>query len=116
MKIGIIWGIWFLTACTSGIEQEAKVVEKKDTSVITLDMDGLWLESKGKYESSFVFIHDDTVYFLKGPAEEYFISHDTLHLTSGGRFKRKIIELDSAHLKWKTNSGEINTLFKKNLN
>ncbi len=115
MKIGIIWGLWILTACTSGIEQESKVVLENDTSVVKLNMDGLWLESKGKYESSYVFIHDDTIYFLKARAEKYYISHDTLHLTSGGRFKRKIMELDSVHLIWKTNSDEIYTLYKKNL-
>ena len=117
MKNGMIVLIWLLAACTSGVGRENNVVVfKKDTSIIDPKaMNGLWLESKGRYESSFIFIDNETVYLLKGPAEEYFISHDTFQFTSGGRFRRKITELDSVHIKWKTNSGETYTFYKKNL-
>lgn len=114
MKIVIVVGLWILAACSPGYEPKKNpAFLGKEVSVNKTGMDGLWLESKGKYESSFVLIHNDTLYFLKGPAKEYYTGHDTLHLTGGGKFKRKIIELDSVHLKWTTISGESYTLYKK---
>lgn len=91
-------------------------VKNIDTPIVDqAKLNGLWLVSKNKYESSFIFICNDTIYFLKGAAEKYYMCHDTFNLTVLSRFKQLIIELDSVHLIWMSNSGEISTLTKKTL-
>lgn len=107
--------LFTVVACTSNNQYERReITQKGDTCQIeTYQIDGLWLEKKQKYETTFVFIENDTIYFLKGPADKYYLRHDTLHLIGRGRFQRKIINVDSIHLLWVSNSKDTFLLSKK---
>lgn len=111
----LIVGMWVLIACSSNDNHQVIVtVTNNDTSIIkTSAIEGIWEIYNRPYESSFILIDKDSIFFLKGPSQKYFFRHDTLNLEGGGFFKRKVIEVAEEQMKLVNLSGDTLILKRK---
>lgn len=113
LKIYII-GCLLLSACHAGKpDMDCSAEAAQLCTGNTPPVNGVWEVYNREYETFFICIDNDSMFFLKGPAEKYYFRHDTLNIEGGGMFTRKIIATGEKELIWVGPGGDTLRLRRK---